>query len=161
MNSACESHDLRGDRDCGAVEGNCVAARRGGEQPETEGWSQTQVNSIRPARRASLLGEGEACRESGEPITAQGLSKLEIGRLEGGWSGNDLKGPWAKWRERPGSRREGPAAGRAFIVARKPGNPGGAKGRRKMKTRKTGPDKTSSIAARLERGCAARPGLRR
>ena len=42
------------------IEGNCVAARRGGEQPEVNDQSVTQVNSIRPAVVASLLGNGEA-----------------------------------------------------------------------------------------------------
>jgi len=42
------------------TEGNCVAARRGGEQPEVNDQSVTQMNSIRPAVVASLLGNGEA-----------------------------------------------------------------------------------------------------
>ncbi len=41
------------------AEGNCVAARRGGEQPEANDSSATQVNSIRPVALASLLGKGE------------------------------------------------------------------------------------------------------
>jgi hypothetical protein len=39
---------------------NCVAARRGGEYREANGWSATQVNSIRPDATASLLASGEA-----------------------------------------------------------------------------------------------------
>jgi hypothetical protein len=161
MNPECESHYHAGGRNRSAVEGNCVAAMRGGEQPETEGWSRTKVNSIRQANRASLRANGEACRVSGEPVTVQGLPILETGRVGCGWSGNDWKGTWDKWRERPGSRREGSVAVRAFIVAVKPGNAGGAKGRRKMKTPETVRDPTSSIAARLERGsavCAVRVG---
>jgi len=42
------------------AEGNCVVARRGGEQPEANDSSVTQVNSIRPVALASLLGKGEA-----------------------------------------------------------------------------------------------------
>jgi hypothetical protein len=42
------------------AEGNCVAARRGGEQPEANDPSATQVNSIRPVALASLLAQGEA-----------------------------------------------------------------------------------------------------
>jgi len=42
------------------TDGNCVAARRGGEQPEVNDQSVTHVNSIRPAVVASLLGKGEA-----------------------------------------------------------------------------------------------------
>ena len=41
------------------AEGNCVAARRGGEQPEANGSSATQVNSIRPVIATSLLAKGE------------------------------------------------------------------------------------------------------
>jgi hypothetical protein len=45
---------------CPVTEGNCVAVRRGGEQPEVNDQSVTQVNSIRPAVVASLLAKGEA-----------------------------------------------------------------------------------------------------
>ena len=152
MNSECESHIHPGGRDRGAVEGNCVAAMRGGEQPETDSWSQTKVNSIRHPVRASQRAKGEACRASGEPVTVQGLPKLETGRVGCGWGGNGWKGAWDKWRTRTRCRREGSSAVRAFIVAVKPGNAGGAKGRRKMKTSQAVRETASSIAARLERG---------
>jgi hypothetical protein len=42
------------------TDGNCVAERRGGEQPEVNDQSVTQVNSIRPAVVASPLVNGEA-----------------------------------------------------------------------------------------------------
>jgi hypothetical protein len=42
------------------TEGNCVAERRGGEQPEVNDQSVTQVNSIRATVVASLLATGEA-----------------------------------------------------------------------------------------------------
>ena len=42
------------------TEGNCVAARRGGEQPEVNDQSVTQVNLIRPTVVASLHPNGEA-----------------------------------------------------------------------------------------------------
>jgi len=42
------------------TEGNCIAARRGGEQLEVNDQSVTQVNSIRPTVVASLLANGEA-----------------------------------------------------------------------------------------------------
>lgn len=106
---------------------------RGGEQPETESWSQTKVNSIRHVPRASLLGKGEACRASGERITVQELPILENRRGRCGWSGNDWKGTWAKWRDRRGRLRR--VGVRGFIVALKPGNAGGAKGPRKVKAR--------------------------
>ena len=130
MNSECASHLPPGDRDREAAEGNCVAARRGGEQPEAEGWSRTKVNSIRHVSRASLLGKGEACRASGEPDTVQELSQLKSGRLGCGWSGNDWKGAWDKWRDRHGWLIR--VGVRGSIVAMKPSNAGGAKGPRKV-----------------------------
>jgi hypothetical protein len=44
------------------AEGNCVAERRGGEQPEANNQSiiKKMMNSIRPDALASLLGKGEA-----------------------------------------------------------------------------------------------------
>jgi len=42
------------------TEGNCVAARRGGEQLEVKRRSATGVNSIRLVHVASLLPRGEA-----------------------------------------------------------------------------------------------------
>ena len=42
------------------TEGNCVAVRRGGKQPEVHDQSATQVNSIRPCGVASPLARGEA-----------------------------------------------------------------------------------------------------
>lgn len=133
MNSECESHYLQAGRERGAVEGNCVAVMRGGEQPETEGWSQTKVNSIRQSARASLLDKGEACRASGESGAVRELPILKPDGDGCGWSGNDLKGAWDKWRDR---RRELSGAGvRGSIVAMKPGNAGGAKGPRKVNAR--------------------------
>jgi len=51
------------------TEGNCVAARRGGEQPEVNGQSAGKPNAIRPETVASLLGKGEAWTrpEAGSP----------------------------------------------------------------------------------------------
>lgn len=115
------------------MEDNRVAARRGGEQSEAEGWSRTEVNSIRPAQRASLLAKGEACRFGGEPATDRGLSAPWSGRCAGGWSGNDRKGSWVKWRDRRGALTR--AGVRGSIVALKPGNAGGAKGPRKVNAR--------------------------
>jgi hypothetical protein len=89
------------------------------------------VNSIRHVRRASLLIKGEACRGSGEAVTALGLSKLETVRLGCGWSGNEKKGAWDKWRDRRGGLSR--VGVRGSIVAMKPGNAGGAKGPRKVK----------------------------
>jgi hypothetical protein len=152
MNSVCESQYHLGVRDRGAVEGNCVAAMRGGEHPKTEDRSQIQVNSLQRTKRANLLADGEASSESKESVTVRVLPILETDRLERRWSGNDQKRAWPKWRERPESRSEGLVAVRAFVVAMKPGNSGGAKGRRKMKTSEVDRNLTSSIAVRLERG---------
>ena len=103
---------------------------RGGEQPETDRWSQTKVNSVRRAARASLLEKGEACRVSGESVPVQGLPILEADRAGRGWSENDGKGSEDKWRDR---RRGLTGVGvRGSIVAMKPGNAGGAKGPRKV-----------------------------
>jgi hypothetical protein len=137
MNSVSESLNPPADRKLVAAEGNCAAAMWGGEQPEAEVRSQTglprPVNSIRYPRRASLLAKGEACRVSGEPRTAQGLSMLDRGRRGYSWSENARKGTWPKMR---GRRRGLTGAGfRAPIVAKKPGNAGGAKGRRKVNAR--------------------------
>lgn len=133
MNPERESRILVGGRDRRAAEGNCVAAMRGGEQPEAEGWSQTKVNSIRRPNSASLLGKGEACREGGESLTVHPLPELESGGLGCGWSGNDRKGAGDNWRDRRGGLT---CAGvRGAIVAAKPVNAGGAKGSRKVNAR--------------------------
>ncbi len=42
------------------TEGNCVAVRRGGEQPEVNDQSAAIANLIRPVAVASLLVNGEA-----------------------------------------------------------------------------------------------------
>ena len=91
------------------------------------------MNSIRRSNRASLLGDGEACRMSGERLAAQHCQGLERGRFGCGWSGNDRKGTWDKWRDLLGRQERGPAGVRASIRARKPGNVGGAKRCRKTK----------------------------
>jgi hypothetical protein len=117
------------------TDGNRVAARRGGKQPEVNGQSATKVNSIRPSRVASLQAKGEAqTGASRMPPTLRGsVSKRWEGR-GGGWRRNgrtalhrtqrDLRGP-------DGARARH-AGVRGAIVARKPGNAGGAKGSRKM-----------------------------
>jgi hypothetical protein len=86
------------------TDGNRVAARRGGKQPEVNGQSATKVNSIRPSRVASLQAKGEAqTGDSRMPPTLRGsVSKRWEGR-GGGWRRNgwtalhrtqrDLRGP--------------------------------------------------------------------
>ncbi len=73
------------------TKGNCVAARRGGEQPEVNNQSVTQVNSIRPTVVASLLLKGEA-------QMTQWLS-------EGG--DHETRGPVSPTQETPETRRGG------------------------------------------------------
>ena len=80
------------------AEGNCVAVRRGGEYPEAKGWSQTQVNLIRPVQRASWR-RNRICRGQPRGVLAKlgsmtrpdgGTSHVHAARLalEGVWSGN-------------------------------------------------------------------------
>ena len=135
MNPASESLSPPEYRKPVAAGGNCVAAMRGGEQPEAEVRPQTgmpmPVNSIRCAAGASLLGKGEACRIDGKPRTARGLYMLDRGRAEYGWSEDAKKGAWRKMGRR--CRGTDACAGiRALIVVMKPGNSGGAKERRKV-----------------------------
>jgi hypothetical protein len=134
MNPECESHLLPADRKSAEAEGNCAVATPGGEQPEAQVRSQIGlprlVNSIRWLRGASLRATGEACRERGEPRPTRGLSKLERGPRSHSWSENAWKGPWMKVRDRRGRLTR--AGVRALIVARKPGNAGGARERRKV-----------------------------
>ena len=138
MNPVSESLNPPEDRKPVAAGGNCVAAMRGGEQPEAEVRPQTglprPVNSIRCAAGASPLGKDEACRCDDEPRTARGLSMLDRGRAVYGWSGDVRKGAWRKMRRR--CRGTDARAGiRALRVAVKPGNAGGAKERRKVNAR--------------------------
>src|SRR3954453_20490966 len=71
------------------TDGNRVAARRGGKQPEVNGQSATQVNSIRPPRVASLQANGEAQTGSSRmpPALRGSVSKRWEGR-GGGWRRN-------------------------------------------------------------------------
>jgi hypothetical protein len=72
------------------TEGNCVAARRGGEQPEVNDESVTRGNSIRPTVVASPLGNGEARLTHGPQRAATDM-----------WPGKpDAKNP----RDAPGRR---------------------------------------------------------
>jgi len=73
---------------CRVAEGNCVAARRGGEQPEANLSSQNsqprQLNPIRPFGMASLRSKGEAqVKDLPETITKH-VSKV-VRESEGVW----------------------------------------------------------------------------
>jgi hypothetical protein len=117
-----------------AAKGNCVAARRGGEQPAAEPWSQTKVNQIRLRKVASLLGIGEARRENGIQSVLLPSSTGWDWTFRGGCGGNVAKGLCvsddASMRRTVLDHRH--AGVRASIVALKPGNSGGAKGGRKV-----------------------------
>ena len=71
-----------------AAEGNCVVARRGGEQPDADLRSQTKVNPIRFTTAASLLGNGEACRMSGNRFPLHPSSTREKRVVVDGWGEN-------------------------------------------------------------------------
>ena len=91
-----------------AAGGNCVVARRGGEPPEADLRSQTQVNPIRFTATASLLASGEACRMSGNRFLShpsftgekrvvvdgwgEDAGKVSCGRVEWERSGHRVPG---------------------------------------------------------------------
>jgi hypothetical protein len=74
----------------GEAEGNCVAARRGGKQPEAKEQSQRQLNSIRCEFAASLRGTGEACEKS-NPSSRHRPANARDGANWHGWSENAPK----------------------------------------------------------------------
>ena len=116
-----------------AAEGNCVVARRGGEQPEADLRSQTKVNPIRPSTAASLLGNGEACRKSGNRFLPHPSFTGEKRAVVDGWGENAGKVLCGRVESCPGRnpRERNRAAVRAVIVVMKRGNARGAKGGRK------------------------------
>jgi hypothetical protein len=65
-----ESPD-RGSRYRPVVNGNCVFNRKGGEQPETNEQSVTQVNLIRPSLSGSVLVTREPLTSRNVPDEAQ------------------------------------------------------------------------------------------
>jgi hypothetical protein len=135
--------------------GNCVAVRRGGEQPKVNDQSVTQVNSIRLVVVASLLGTGEAQvtpwpveagvhRNVGAvsptrktPETTCTGRRLVVGDGMIGRFDTERRETWTSpkpvFMPTVGRRAGGPGV-RALIVALKPGNSGGAKGCRKVET---------------------------
>jgi hypothetical protein len=117
-----------------AAEGNCVVARRGGEQPEADLRSQTKVNPIRPSTAASLLGYGEACRMSGDRSAPHPSSREMVRAFGGGWGENAGKVSCGSIESCPGRspRKRNRAAVRAAIVVKKRGNSRGVKGGRKV-----------------------------
>ena len=118
----------------GKAEGNCVAVRQGGKQPDAKEQSQTKVNSIRRVSTASLRATGEACAKR-EPERREGPGSVDTGVDTRGWSGNAAKEICLNGESCPErSRRGNPerrAAVRAAVRAKKSGNADGAKGGRK------------------------------
>ena len=117
-----------------AAEGNCVAVRRGGEQPEADPQSQIPVNPIRPSTAASLLGNGEACRMSGDRSDRHPSSMVKGRAVVGGWGENAGKVSCGRIESCPGRnpRERSRAEVRAAIRAMKRGNARGVKGGRKV-----------------------------
>jgi len=123
------------------AKGNCVAARRGGEQPGANLWAGTKVNSIRRHHWASLLGKGEACDPWSRNTPLTGHIKLGVGSVMVWLELADREGLIRKIRELSENRT-------VFMVARpeelagssqsthssgEAGNDRGAKGCRKVK----------------------------
>ncbi len=71
-----------------AAGGNCVVARRGGEQPEADLRSQTNVNPFRFTTTASLRLTGEAYRMSGNRFLPHLSSTGEKRVVGDGWGEN-------------------------------------------------------------------------
>lgn len=117
-----------------AAEGNCVAVRWGGEQPEADPQSQTKVNPIRPSTAASLLGNGEACRMSGDRSDRHLSSMVKDRAVGGGWGENAGKVSCGRIESCPGRnpRKRSRTEVRAAIRAMKRGNARRAKGGRKV-----------------------------
>ncbi len=134
------------------AEGNCVAERRGGEQPEANDQSiiKKMMNSIRPDALASLLSEGEAQNGSrsgkgerqlrdltcGETVSVgPGVHGVGGDRMVGSWSDMNQGSRFGKGTAFMVCRRSEepyPKGDRASIVAQKRGNARGAKGGRKV-----------------------------
>src|SRR5271166_4901985 len=134
------------------AEGNCVAERRGGEQPEANDQSiiKKMMNSIRPDALASLLVKGEAQNGSrpGKGTAATSRPDLRqavsVGTGVHGVGGDRMVGSWSDMNQGSrigkgtafmtgrGSEEPCPKGDRAFVVAKKRGNARGAKGGRKV-----------------------------
>jgi hypothetical protein len=138
MKSTSESLSHPGTSNGRAAGGNCVVARRGGEQPEADLRSQTKVNPIRFATTASLRVIGEACRMSGNRFLPHPSSTGEKRVVGDGWGENAGKVSCGRVEICPGRnpRKRSRAEVRASIVAMKRGNARGVRGGRKVERRK-------------------------
>jgi RNA-directed DNA polymerase len=108
------------------------------------------VNSIRLHNSASLLGNGEAqtLYRTGKSAKLRGSVLKRWWRIWGGWRRNDWK---VKCRNQgyPYAEMVGSMGVRAFVVAKKSGNGGGAKGGRKIDGRNS--DTTKGRLAIVEK----------
>jgi len=117
-----------------AAGGNCVVARRGGEQPEADLRSQTQVNPIRFTTTASHRVTGEACRMSGYRSGQDPSLHARERVVVDGWGENAGKVSCGSVENCSGRnpRERNRAEVRAIILVMKRGNARGAKGGRKV-----------------------------
>ena len=103
------------------AEGNCVAARRGGEQPEANLPSQNsllrQLNPIRPFGMASLRTKGEAQVQDLPEATTKPVSTV-VREPEGVW-GEKVGKARQLSKEIPAGATESGGEVRASIVAAK------------------------------------------
>ena len=121
-----------------AAGGNCVVARRGGEQPEADLRSQTKVNPIRFATTVSLRAIGETCRMSGNRFLPHPSFTGEKRVVVDGWGENAGKVSCGSVEICPGRnpRKRSRAEVRAVIVVMKRGNARGARDGRKVERQK-------------------------
>jgi hypothetical protein len=121
-----------------AAGGNCVVVRRGGERPEADLQSQTQVNPIRFATTASLRVIGEACRVSGNRFRPHLSSTGEKRVVGDGWGENAGKISCERVEICSGGNpcERSRAEVRAAIVVMKRGNARGVKGGKKVERQK-------------------------
>ena len=125
------------------AKGNCVAARRGGKQPDANLWAGTKVNSIRRHHWASLLGKGEACDPWSRNPPLTGHIRLGVGAELGWLELADREGFMRTIRELSGQdgvhdsmggSEEPPGSSQSTHSSEEAGNDRGAKGCRKVKT---------------------------
>jgi hypothetical protein len=78
------------------AEGNCVAERRGGEQPEANDQSiiKKMMNSIRPDALASLLGKAKPRTDAGPEREQRQLRDLTCGEN----SERKDRSAWGGWK---------------------------------------------------------------
>ena len=124
------------------AKGNCVAVRRGREQPAANLWAGTKVNSIRRHHWASLLAKGEACDPWSRSPPLTGHARLGVGSVVMWLELADREGSIRKIRELTGQdgvhdtvkgSEEPPGSSQSTHSSGEAGNDRGAKGCRKVK----------------------------